>query len=450
MQHWDFINYLVEQYGYQKYLEIGVSGGECLNQIKCRVVHGVDPNPNAKGQFKITSDEFFEMLEPNYTYDIVFIDGLHTEEQVDKDVQNALKILNPNGTIILHDCNPPTEWHQRSYEEFIQQPGQWNGTCWRSIVKLRQRSDLQVETIDADWGCAIVRRGQQDPIKIVSPFTYQDLERDRQYMLGLISVEQFLEKYNIKKYYGLSRATFNQDFSNTLEQESEKRLGEFTDMLLYNENFTMVKFHDGEILNMLTNNESETNCDGSNYYRVLGDDLIKAYIYFLHKKDAYINSWPISFEILEKMQSDFKDVFDNSKFLYSNMLVQKLPLKQQQITFFKAIKNSNRHKLYISNKEMIQALCPLLNISNAIIIPEINCFLQKERIVQLVLNQVQPNMIVLVSAGMCAKVLIAELSKLKPNVIYLDIGSTFDGLVKQSRDYNSVPGYKEALLETYR
>ncbi len=71
-----------------------------------------------------------------------FIDGLHTEEQVDKDVENSLKHLSPNGTIMLHDCNPPTEWHQRSYEDFCSNPCEWNGTCWRSVVKLKQRSDI--------------------------------------------------------------------------------------------------------------------------------------------------------------------------------------------------------------------------------------------------------------------------------------------------------------------
>jgi predicted O-methyltransferase YrrM len=37
-------------------------------------------------------------------FDIVFVDGLHIEEQSTKDIHNALKVLNENGTIVVHDC----------------------------------------------------------------------------------------------------------------------------------------------------------------------------------------------------------------------------------------------------------------------------------------------------------------------------------------------------------
>jgi hypothetical protein len=42
----------------------------------------------------MTSDEFFEINKS--TYDIIFIDGLHIDEQVERDIINGLKILNLN------------------------------------------------------------------------------------------------------------------------------------------------------------------------------------------------------------------------------------------------------------------------------------------------------------------------------------------------------------------
>ena len=40
------------------------------------------------------------------SFDCVFIDGLHTYNQVKKDIHNSLKYLNINGIIMLHDCLP--------------------------------------------------------------------------------------------------------------------------------------------------------------------------------------------------------------------------------------------------------------------------------------------------------------------------------------------------------
>jgi predicted O-methyltransferase YrrM len=108
----DVINYLISKYGYKKYLEIGVrKASDNFNKIKCETRVGVDPKPRGVCTHKMTSDDFF--LQNKKMFDIVFIDGLHIEEQVEKDIKNSLAILAANGTIVVHDCNPPTEWHQR-------------------------------------------------------------------------------------------------------------------------------------------------------------------------------------------------------------------------------------------------------------------------------------------------------------------------------------------------
>ena len=100
----DIINMLIEKCGYKTYLEIGISRSDCYNLINCKQKTGVDPEPNAKATFCLTSDEFFKQNKAKY--DLIFIDGLHHSGQVYKDILNSLKILEKGGTIVCHDMNP--------------------------------------------------------------------------------------------------------------------------------------------------------------------------------------------------------------------------------------------------------------------------------------------------------------------------------------------------------
>jgi hypothetical protein len=199
MLRYDIINYLIEKNGYKRYLEIGVEDGDAISKIQCELKHGVDP-ASKMATHHVPSDDFFLNLASDVTYDIVFIDGLHVEEQVDRDIVNSLRHLAPGGIIVVHDCNPPTEWHQRSYEE-AQKNGcrQWNGTVWRSIVKVRgSRSDLEVRTVDTDWGCGLICVSQNPPEELIElPYdiTYQWLEEKRKEALNLIDPRQFYELY---------------------------------------------------------------------------------------------------------------------------------------------------------------------------------------------------------------------------------------------------------------
>lgn len=176
------INKLIWSNNYSSYLEIGVRRGRTFGQIICARKVGVDPFPkNFKVTFKMKSDDFF--MQNIDKFDIVFIDGDHTEKQVDKDIQNSLNCLNENGTIVLHDCNPIAE----SMQSEDKPAGPWNGTVWKSIVKIRStRKDLFVATINCDHGCAIIRRGTQDLITIPESLTYADLDKNRVEWLNLV------------------------------------------------------------------------------------------------------------------------------------------------------------------------------------------------------------------------------------------------------------------------
>lgn len=190
----DLINRLIDHHGYQRYLEIGVEDGDAVRSVRCSLKHGVDP-ASRNATFQIPSDEFFAMIHPGVTYDCIFVDGLHTEEQAGRDMEHALSHLADGGTIVVHDLNPPTEWHQRSYEDALLNGCRlWNGTVWRAWVHLRAtRSDLAMHVVDIDWGCGVISRGTQTCIDLPQPMTYADFDANRADWLNLISVEDFEE-----------------------------------------------------------------------------------------------------------------------------------------------------------------------------------------------------------------------------------------------------------------
>jgi hypothetical protein len=220
------IQYLINKYKLENYLEIGVRDGSNFDKIKVKHKIGVDPEPTQecikknenKNNLKIcTSDTYFKELRLNNEngnrnengqetkkFDIIFIDGLHLESQVDLDIKNSLDFLNDNGFIIMHDCNPPTKFHQR--ENYVLKDGSmpfWNGTVWRSYVKLRMKNnDLEMNVVNCDWGIGILRKKvniidkmDKKNLKLQENFRYFDLQENREYILNLISIYEFFCKF---------------------------------------------------------------------------------------------------------------------------------------------------------------------------------------------------------------------------------------------------------------
>ena len=193
MDRFDIINLLIQKHGYRRYLEIGVEDGDAVHAVRCALKHGVDP-ASKQATFQLPSDEFFGLIRADVEYDCIFVDGMHEEEQVLRDVDNALAHLSEDGTILVHDCNPPSAWHQRSYEQArLNGCRSWNGNVWRAWVRLRAtRADLHMLVVDADWGCGVIRRGRQDCIVLPEPFSYSDFEQHRASWLNLVTPAEFL------------------------------------------------------------------------------------------------------------------------------------------------------------------------------------------------------------------------------------------------------------------
>lgn len=201
MNRTSIINHLIQKYKLENYLEIGIRDGSNFNKIDAALKIGVDPEPSSecKGDkiMLMTSDEYFSTIQNTDTkFDIVFIDGLHLEEQVTLDISNSLKHLKEGGFVVMHDCNPPTKKHQRENYLLNGKYLEWNGTTWKSYVKLRMKNpSLSMSVVNTDWGVGIIQKGSQKCYPPLQELTYGDLQRNREYMLNLISVYEFLQRF---------------------------------------------------------------------------------------------------------------------------------------------------------------------------------------------------------------------------------------------------------------
>lgn len=108
-----FISDLIRDLQLQNYLELGVARGDCWYNVSSPKKVGVDlmnesvwKIPNV---LTSTTDDYFESLQQDEKYDIVFIDADHNKESVKKDFFNSLKHLADDGIVLFHDVYPLQE-----------------------------------------------------------------------------------------------------------------------------------------------------------------------------------------------------------------------------------------------------------------------------------------------------------------------------------------------------
>lgn len=200
MYRLNIIEHLAKINNASSYLEIGVEKGMVFSKISIANKVGVDPNPKSKATVIMTSDLFFE--NNNQNFDIIFIDGLHHADQVEKDIINALQILNNGGYIICHDMLPTN----KLMETIPRKQEEWTGDCWKAWVKIRStRKDLSMFVVDTDYGCGIIAYGKQKTIKPVCELTFDNFQKHKQEWMNIISVDKFKEIF-------VSKDKFNECF----------------------------------------------------------------------------------------------------------------------------------------------------------------------------------------------------------------------------------------------
>ena len=148
----DIINMLAQRINAASYLEIGCNNNECFDRINISNKVGVDPRHG--GTLRMTSDEYFSKY--NDRFDIIFVDGLHHYEQITKDIDNSLKILNHDGFIIIHDLLPYRE--AAATKEVSKTTSEWNGDVWQISFDLVGRRDITFRLVCSDFGCGVISK----------------------------------------------------------------------------------------------------------------------------------------------------------------------------------------------------------------------------------------------------------------------------------------------------
>ena len=202
MRRFEIINTFIKNNNFINYLEIGVFQGQNIREIISEHKDGVDPGAEDKLvpeiNYPITSDEFFQLIKGHdIKYDIIFIDGLHHSDQVDKDIDNALNHLVDNGIIVLHDCHPEKE----EYTSVPRQTAIWHGDVYKSALNFRQKYPHKFITVDTDCGCGVIFNNVPEDKTCIAEDLQQGInsweyfDKNKQRLLNLISVDEFKTTY---------------------------------------------------------------------------------------------------------------------------------------------------------------------------------------------------------------------------------------------------------------
>lgn len=199
IKRFDVLNYLIEKYRLVNYLEIGVYQGENIRKVKAPYKNGVDPGVEGyvvpEVDYPITSDDFFELIKNNeyIKYDIIFIDGLHEYSQVKKDIENSLKHLQPDGFIVMHDCNPVSYDAQIPNRRTIA----WNGDVWKSFIEFKQNNPIfECCVIDTDFGVGVIKNNRESFMTLpLINMDYHIFDSNRKKYLNLLTWDEFKATY---------------------------------------------------------------------------------------------------------------------------------------------------------------------------------------------------------------------------------------------------------------
>jgi Methyltransferase domain len=192
----DVINDLLMSFDGDRYTELVMdSQSPYLAAVNARVKRSVPVNSPASAAAAVSDA------------DVVLVDTSHDEDDCLGVLEACVAGMRGSTAIVVHDSNPPTQWHQRPATDYA--PGtEWNGTVWKAILRFRlAHPDTWVSTVDADWGCTVVLPAVRAdrPIEVfprvgtaasagllsVADLGWDWFERNRERVLGLVSLSRF-------------------------------------------------------------------------------------------------------------------------------------------------------------------------------------------------------------------------------------------------------------------
>ena len=204
------------------------------------------------------------------------------------------------------------------------------------------------------------------------------------------------------------------------------------------------KYGDGE--HSAANGHQGHNCDNDNYTDKLRQGLLSSFQYMVDEApNTYIGIWHDGGHI-DFWKSLVKKPIQIAKY---HTIIMDHENRAEKIELLKTIKQSALKKIYICNPLMVRAKT-LLNIDFMIHVPFNNWVdTQYNDIFESIKTCIRDGeqCIIMTSAGMGAKILISELTKIYPNNIYLDMGSALDKICTKKTSRGWEPSYEEFMNE---
>lgn len=204
--------------------------------------------------------------------------------------------------------------------------------------------------------------------------------------------------------------------------------------------FVFAKFGDGEYNAVIGLHGA--NCDGTPYTQTLGQKIRDAFLYLNTFENVYIGKWADFNSVAEYWVKLAQHPIHWADY---NLLIcrSKSEFLNRGLQYFTAIRNAPQQKIYVCNQSMVSLSKDLLNIHDFTVVDPVNWFeASYDRILHDVSSKVKnpENVMILTSAGMGAKPLIADLWKKYPKAIIIDVGSALDAVcsLRKSRDYHGV------------
>jgi hypothetical protein len=229
----------------------------------------------------------------------------------------------------------------------------------------------------------------------------------------------------------------------------------FTKKLIYGENFTFVKYGDGEIICMIGG--TGKNCDDHPYSKKLGSLLEQSFVKLLRNyNDVYLAEWVDnlvktreSYVNTNKLNPKFAD-YECFLTLDENMNDKKL------VKFYQLIKNSKRKKIFVGPKKL-KEVSGMLNLDEFIEVPLIDAFSKYDEVLKKLLNLgVEDDNIYILCCSMMSCLICSDLKEINNNITLLDIGSGFDPIFgektrpKQPSAEKCFKYYEEILPKDYK
>lgn len=197
----EVVQRILDMFDQPRYLEIGVDSGKTFFELSASTKIAVDPqfkfNPDARGGpneqfFAMTSDSWFAQTPVLPEFEVIYVDGLHTQEQTLRDLLNATERLVPKGVIVIDDVIPVNEEaalpDQAACYEIRERDGNpskaWMGDVFRLLYFIDTfMPSWTFEIVSQNHGQAILWREsradiQERSLGVVAGKTFNDLIAD--------------------------------------------------------------------------------------------------------------------------------------------------------------------------------------------------------------------------------------------------------------------------------